>query len=111
MNKENNLIEYKRELSASFERSVVGFLNSNTGGHIYVGMNDDGTAFSFTDNFMRTSFYFDDRKTDRLGDKLGDDNANGRWSGRLGSLEPGKGYIYTSSATEDRVFTFPMSTE
>ena len=26
MNKENNLIEYKRELSASFKRSVVGFL-------------------------------------------------------------------------------------
>jgi hypothetical protein len=34
-------------------------------------------------------------------------NSNGRWTGQLGSLEPGKGYIYTSSATEDRVFTFP----
>jgi hypothetical protein len=38
-------------------------------------------------------------------------NSNGRWTGQLGSLEPGQGYIYTSSATEDRVFTFPMSTE
>ena len=51
----------------------VGFLYSNTGGHIYVRMNDNGTAFSFTDHFMRTSFYFDDRKNDRLGDKLGDE--------------------------------------
>jgi hypothetical protein len=34
-------------------------------------------------------------------------NSNGRWTGQLGNLEPGKGYIYTSSATEDRVFVFP----
>ena len=42
MNKENNLTEYKRELSSTFERSVVSFLNSNTGGHIYIGIDDDG---------------------------------------------------------------------
>ena len=45
MNRESNLVEYKRELSANFERSIIAFLNSNTGGHIYIGMNDDGTAF------------------------------------------------------------------
>ena len=38
MNKENHLVEYKRELSETFERSVVSFLNS-TGGHIYIGIN------------------------------------------------------------------------
>jgi hypothetical protein len=33
-------------------------------------------------------------------------NSNGRWTGQLGDLEPGKGYIYNSSATEDREFVF-----
>jgi hypothetical protein len=32
---------------------------------------------------------------------------NGRWQGQMNKLEPGKGYIYTSSATEDRTFVFP----
>ena len=35
MNKENHLVEYKRELSETFERSVIAFLNS-TGGHVYI---------------------------------------------------------------------------
>ena len=34
---------------------------------------------------------------------------NGRWSGQLKSLEPGKGYLYKSAATESRVFTFPVN--
>ena len=42
-NNENNLVEYKRELTTAFERSVVAFLNSNTGGHIYIGINNDGS--------------------------------------------------------------------
>ena len=49
MNRENDLVEYKRELSATFEKSVLGFLNSNTGGHIYVGMNNDGSVFGVKD--------------------------------------------------------------
>ena len=50
MNRENDLVEYKRELSATFEKSVLGFLNSNTGGHIYVGMNNDGSVFGVKDS-------------------------------------------------------------
>ena len=34
---------------------------------------------------------------------------NGRWSGTLKKLEPGKGYMYNSAATESRVFTFPIN--
>ena len=45
MNKENHLVEYKRELSETFERSVIAFLNS-TGGHIYIGVNDDGSVYA-----------------------------------------------------------------
>ena len=31
------------------------------------------------------------------------------WTGQLKNLEPGKGYIYQSAATENRTFTFPTS--
>ena len=48
MNKENHLVEYKRELSETFERSVIAFLNS-TGGHIYIGVNDDGSVYGVKD--------------------------------------------------------------
>ncbi|MBQ6730223.1 MAG: hypothetical protein IJQ83_08840, partial [Bacteroidales bacterium] len=32
-----------------------------------------------------------------------------RWRGTLETLEPGKGYMYKSAATEDRTFTFPAN--
>ena len=48
MNNENHLVEYKRELSETFERSVIAFLNS-TGGHIYIGVNDDGSVYGVKD--------------------------------------------------------------
>ena len=48
MNSENHLVEYKRELSETFERSVIAFLNS-TGGHIYIGVNDDGSVYGVKD--------------------------------------------------------------
>jgi hypothetical protein len=31
------------------------------------------------------------------------------WTGALKRLEPGKGYIYTSTAADDRTFVFPAS--
>ena len=43
-NNESQIIEYKRELSESFEIAVVSFLNSKTGGHLYIGIADDGTV-------------------------------------------------------------------
>ena len=49
MNEESHLIEFKRELSDSFVRAVVGFLNSNTGGHIYIGVSNDGQTFGVRD--------------------------------------------------------------
>ncbi|MCF0201510.1 MAG: putative DNA binding domain-containing protein, partial [Bacteroidales bacterium] len=44
INSENNITEYKAQLTDKFERGVVGFLNSSTGGHIYIGINDDGNV-------------------------------------------------------------------
>lgn len=34
---------------------------------------------------------------------------NGRWQGQLNTLEPGRGYIYNSSVSEDRTFVFPVN--
>lgn len=39
---ETNRIEYKRELNNSLEKEVVAFLNSRTGGEIYIGIEDNG---------------------------------------------------------------------
>ena len=36
---------------------------------------------------------------------------NGRWGGSLTTLEPGQGYIYVSTDTNDRTFAFPASTK
>jgi len=44
VNKENNRIEYKRELNDSLEKTVVGFLNYQEGGFIYIGVDDDGIS-------------------------------------------------------------------
>ena len=41
---ENDKTELKRELNDKLERSVVSFLNSRTGGDIYIGIADDGKA-------------------------------------------------------------------
>ena len=42
--KESIQIEFKRILDNSLEKEVVAFLNSKTGGDIYIGINDEGKA-------------------------------------------------------------------
>ncbi len=49
------------------------------------------------------------------GDKLSSQSNNAqfngtRWTGRLTSMEPGKGYIYTSEQSATRTLVFPMGT-
>lgn len=46
---ESNRIEYKRELSDSFERSAVAFLNYHEGGVIYIGIEDDNKVVGVSD--------------------------------------------------------------
>lgn len=46
---ESNRFEYKRELSGSFERAVVSFLNYAGGGEILIGVGDDGTVHGIDD--------------------------------------------------------------
>ena len=46
---ESNRIEFKRELNDKLEKEVVGFLNYHEGGHIYIGIDDDGTILGLED--------------------------------------------------------------
>ena len=49
MNAESNRIEYKRELTDDLERGIVAFLNYHEGGEIYIGVDDDGSAYGVND--------------------------------------------------------------
>lgn len=40
---EDETTEFKRKLTETLEREVVAFLNSDKGGDIYIGVDDDGT--------------------------------------------------------------------
>lgn len=46
---ETNTLEYKQELTDGFEKEVVAFLNSKTGGKIVIGMSNAGTAIGVSD--------------------------------------------------------------
>ena len=46
---ENKRTEYKRMLNDDFEKKVVGYLNAKEGGHIYIGIEDDGTTYDVGD--------------------------------------------------------------
>lgn len=48
---------------------------------------------------------------DRIASKTQNIVYNGGWRGRLTTLEPGQGYVYTSNQVDDRVFVFPANTK
>jgi hypothetical protein len=45
---------------------------------------------------------------DQISSKTQKATYNNRWRGALSELVPGQGYIYQSTATGDRIFTFPI---
>jgi len=57
---ENNLIEFKSELSNKFEREVIAFLNSEKGGDIYLGVDDNGKCIG-VDNPDQVQLIVSDR--------------------------------------------------
>lgn len=46
---ENSRIEFKSVLNNKLEKEVVGFLNNQEGGVIYIGVNDRGEALHIED--------------------------------------------------------------
>ena len=46
---ESNRLEFKSELNSKLEKEVVGFLNSQEGGAIYIGVDDNGVPIGIED--------------------------------------------------------------
>lgn len=61
---ESEQIEFKRELNDKFEIDVVAFLNSK-GGHIYLGISDDGTTYGI-ENIDEIQLEIKDRLKDKI---------------------------------------------
>lgn len=61
---ETNNVELKRELNDKFEKEVVSFLNSK-GGHIFIGINDDGSTYG-VDNSDELQLIIKDRIKDKI---------------------------------------------
>ncbi len=57
---ENDKVELKAILNEKLEKEVVSFLNSKTGGDIYIGVNDDGSVLG-VENADKTQLAITDR--------------------------------------------------
>ncbi len=63
---ESDTVEFKERLTDKFEKEIVGFLNSNKGGSVYVGVNDDGIAVGVED-IDGTALQIKDRIKNNIG--------------------------------------------
>ena len=61
---ETNNVELKREINDKLEKEVVSFLNSN-GGHLFIGVNDDDTAYG-VENIDSIQLLVKDRIKDKI---------------------------------------------
>ena len=66
---ENDKTEFKSALNEKLERSVVAFLNSKTGGDIYIGIADDGTSIGI-ENLDKTLLAISDRSIFNLSENF-----------------------------------------
>ena len=57
---ESEKVEFKSILNEKLEKVVVSFLNSKTGGDLYIGVNDDGTIIG-VDNADKIQLAITDR--------------------------------------------------
>ena len=62
---ECNNIEFKSEVNEKLEKEVVGFLNSN-GGHIYLGIEDDGETVIGFEDIDQAQLLVKDRIKDKI---------------------------------------------
>jgi predicted HTH transcriptional regulator len=63
--REDTNTEFKSELNEKLEKAVVSFLNSKTGGDIYIGVADDGTVVGVA-NLDKTQLAITDRMKDNI---------------------------------------------
>ena len=67
---ESDKIEFKELLNDKFEKEVVAFLNSNSGGSIYIGVKDNGEIIGI-ENIDKTMLEIKDRIRNRIFHDLG----------------------------------------
>ena len=65
---ETSNVEFKRELNDKFEKEVVSFLNAK-GGHIFIGINDDGSTYG-VENIDELQLAIKNRIKDRIPNHL-----------------------------------------
>lgn len=61
---ETSNVEFKRELNDKFEKEVISFLNAK-GGHIFIGINDDGSTYG-VENIDELQLAIKNRIKDRI---------------------------------------------
>ena len=104
---------YKIVVPADCEITLEGMLIDPAAHPITISANSNNwIGFPFSESMTITNAFAGLPPTRSDGLKsAADGQANyvGRWTGALKNLEPGKGYIYQSKATEDKTFVYPTS--
>ena len=102
---------YKITVPASCEITLEGMpinpaehpITIPAGGAVWIG-------FPFSENMTPANAFAGFAVNgDKVSSKDNSSTYTGRWRGNLNNLEPGKGYIYKSAATESRTLVFPTS--
>lgn len=61
----SNRVQYKKELSTTFEKEVVAFLNHSKGGIIYIGIDNNGSVTGIKEE-ARLQLQINDRIKNRI---------------------------------------------
>ena len=104
---------YKITVPASCEITLEGMpinpaehpITIPAGGAVWIG-------FPFSENMTPANAFAGFAVNgDKVSSKDNSSTYTGRWRGNLNNLEPGKGYIYKSAATESRTLVFPSASK
>ena len=102
---------YQITVPESCEITLEGLTVDHAMHHVTIKNGPNWIAFPFNVSMTPTETFGNFPVSgDRIQSKSnGQANYTNRWRGALSTLMPGQGYIYISTATEDRTFTFPTS--
>ncbi len=101
---------YKITVAASCEITLSGMLINPANHPVTISTGSNWIAFPIDENMTPTEAFAGFAVNgDVLQSQTNNANyRNNRWVGQVNTLEPGKGYIYRSSESDDRIFVFPQ---
>ena len=101
---------YKITVAASCEITLTGSLINPANHPVTISTGSNWIAFPIDENMTPTEAFAGFAVNgDVLQSQTNNANyRNNRWVGQVNTLEPGKGYIYRSSESDDRIFVFPQ---